>query len=86
MRAIPFGRSNQSSTDPGQSGLVGAFRREKGKAMTVNYENGVKVMKLHDCQGMGGQGDDAMVLMRIWQLLSGGHTMRDASAYCHRLL
>ncbi len=54
--------------------------------MTVNYENGVKVMKLHDCQGMGGQGDDAMVLMRIWQLLSGGHTMRDASAYCHRLL
>ena len=65
---------------------MGAFRREKGIAMTVNYVDGMKVMKLHDCHGVGGQGDDAMAMLRIWQLLSGGHAMRDASAYCHRLL
>ncbi len=56
--------------------------------MTVNYVDGIKVMKLHDCHGAGagGQGDDTMAMLRIWQLLSGGHAMRDASSYCHRLL
>ncbi len=54
--------------------------------MTVNYVDGIKVMKLRDCMGAGGQGDDATAMLRIWQLLSGGHAMRDASAFCHRLL
>lgn len=54
--------------------------------MTVSYVDGVKTMKLRDCMGAGGQGDDTMAMLRIWQLLSGGHAMRDASAYCHQLL
>lgn len=65
---------------------VGAFRREKGKAMTVVYVDGVKIMKLHDCHGAGGQGDDAAALLRLWQLLSGGHAARDASAFYHRMI
>lgn len=79
-------RSKISSTVAVQIADVGAFRREKGKAMTVNYVDGIKVMKLRDCMGAGGQGDDATAMLRIWQLLSGGHAMRDASAFCHRLL
>ena len=54
--------------------------------MTVDYVDGIKVMKLHDCHGASGQGDDGMAILRLWQLLSGGHEMRDASAYCRQLM
>lgn len=54
--------------------------------MTVVYVDGVKIMKLHDCHGAGGQGDDAAALLRLWQLLSGGHAARDASAFYHRMI
>jgi hypothetical protein len=53
--------------------------------MTVEYVDGVKVMKLHDCGGSSAQADDALAVVKIWQLLTGGHAMRDGSVFCHKL-
>ena len=54
--------------------------------MTVEYVDGIKIMKLRDCHGAGGQGNDAAALLRLWQLLSGGHSARDATVFCHRMM
>lgn len=51
--------------------------------MTVEYIDGIKVMRLHDCQGKAPQGQD-MAMLRIWQMLTGGHAMRDASVFCRQ--
>lgn len=49
--------------------------------MTVEYVDGIKVMRLHDCSGQRESGQD-MAMLRIWQMLTGGHAMRDASVFC----
>ncbi len=54
--------------------------------MTVEYVDGIKIMKLHDCHGAGGQGDDSLALLRLWHLLSGGHAARDAAVFCRRMV
>jgi hypothetical protein len=51
--------------------------------MTVEYVDGIKVMRLHDCADGGRQTED-LAMLRIWQLLTGGHAMRDAALFCHR--
>lgn len=51
--------------------------------MTVEYIDGIKVMRLHDCAGARGQGED-IAMLRIWQMLTGGHGMRDAGVFCRR--
>ena len=51
--------------------------------MTVEYIDGIKVMRLHDAAGQAGHAED-QAMLRIWQILTGGHAMRDASVYCHR--
>lgn len=48
--------------------------------MTVEYIDGIKVMRLHDCSGQREQAQD-LAMLRIWQMLTGGHTMRDASVF-----
>ncbi len=53
--------------------------------MTVEYVDGVRIIRMHDCGGAGPRHDDAQAMLRIWQLLTGGHAMRDASAFCRRL-
>jgi hypothetical protein len=57
----------------------------KGTAMTVEYVDGIKIMHLHDCNGAGGGFDDTMAMLRIWQLVTGGHSMRDQSVFNRRL-
>lgn len=49
--------------------------------MTISYDGNVKVMKLADCSGASGPDQDAQAMLRIWQLLSGGHAMRDAGLF-----
>lgn len=51
--------------------------------MTVEYVDGIKVMRLQDCSGRHGQNED-MAMLRIWQMLTGGHAMRDAAVFCRR--
>jgi hypothetical protein len=51
--------------------------------MTVEYIDGIKVMRLHDCSGGGSCAED-LAMLRIWQLLTGGHGMRDATVFCRR--
>lgn len=53
--------------------------------MTVEFVDGIKVIRLHDCHGDHGRADDTQAMLRIWQLLTGGHAMRDASAFCRRV-
>jgi hypothetical protein len=49
--------------------------------MTVEYIDGIKVMRLHDLTGTGGRAKD-MAMLHIWQMLTGGHAMRDAGLFC----
>jgi hypothetical protein len=49
--------------------------------MTISFEGNVKVLKLADCSGAIGQDQDARAMLRIWQLLSGGHAMRDGGLF-----
>ena len=51
--------------------------------MTVEYVDGIKVMRLHDCSGPHGQSED-LAMLRIWQMLTGGHAMRDAGVFSRR--
>lgn len=51
--------------------------------MTVEFVDGIKVIKLHDCQPQDVAAQD-LAMLRIWQLLTGGHEMRDTTGYCHR--
>lgn len=51
--------------------------------MTVEYIDGIKVMRLHDCQGAQRAGED-LAMLRIWQMLTGGHAMRDAGVFSRR--
>ena len=53
----------------------------KGIVMTVEYVDGIKVMRLHDGSGQCDKAQD-LAMMRIWQMLTGGHAMRDASVFC----
>lgn len=76
---------NLSSISRLHSDPVGAVDREKGGVMTVEYVDGLKIMRLHDCSGAGGHTDDGMAVLRIWQLVTGGHAMRDASVFNRRL-
>lgn len=55
----------------------------KGVGMTVEYVDGIKVMRLRDCSGARGQAED-LAMLRIWQMLTGGHGMRDAGVFCRR--
>lgn len=55
----------------------------KGFAMTVEYVDGIKVMRLHDCSGPHEHAQD-LAMLRIWQMLAGGHAMRDASVFSRR--
>lgn len=55
----------------------------KGIVMTVEYIDGVKVMRLHDCNGQRDHAED-QAMLRIWQMLTGGHAMRDAGVFCRR--
>lgn len=50
--------------------------------MVVEYVDGIKVMRLQDGAGRRGGADD-LAMLRIWQMLTGGHAMRDAVA-CNR--
>jgi hypothetical protein len=36
-------------------------------------------MRLHDCNGQAGTFGADMAMLRFWQILTGGHAMRDAS-------
>lgn len=49
--------------------------------MTVEYIDGLKVMRLHDQSGSCGPARD-LAMLRIWQMLTGGHAMRDAGVFC----
>lgn len=57
----------------------------KGNAMTVEYVDGLKIVHLHDCSGARGEFDDRMTMLRIWQLVTGGHSMRDMSVLNRQL-
>lgn len=48
--------------------------------MSVEYVDGIKVMRLYDCSGGRGHAED-QAMLRIWQLLTGGHAMRDAGVF-----
>lgn len=52
----------------------------KGIVMTVEYIDGIKVMRLHDSAGHRENAQD-LAMLRIWQMLTGGHAMRDASVF-----
>lgn len=54
-----------------------------GNNMTVEYVDGIKVMRLHDCSGPHGHSED-LAMLRIWQMLTGGHAMRDAGVFSRR--
>lgn len=56
---------------------------EKGKVMTVEYIDGIKVMRLHDGADQRDHAED-QAMLRIWQMLTGGHAMRDAGVFCRR--
>jgi hypothetical protein len=51
--------------------------------MTVEYVDGIKVMRLHDCDGNHDHRQD-QAMLRIWQMLTGGHAMRDAGVFCRQ--
>lgn len=51
--------------------------------MTVEYVDGIRVIRIHDAGGAA-RHDDGLAMLRIWQLLTGGHAMRDVSAVCRR--
>jgi hypothetical protein len=48
--------------------------------MTVEYIDGIKVMTLYDCHSDSGMVDDNLAMLRIWQLLTGGHSMHDVGS------
>jgi hypothetical protein len=50
-----------------------------GNAKTVEYIDGIKVMRLHDSAAHRENAQD-LAMLRIWQMLTGGQAMRDASA------
>lgn len=57
--------------------------------MTVEVVNGEKVMKLHDDAldaGASARADDMLTLAYLWQLLSGGHQIKDNSVFSRRVL
>ncbi|NEY89666.1 hypothetical protein [Tabrizicola oligotrophica] len=51
--------------------------------MSVEYVDGIRVLRLQDGSGQHGQTDD-LAMLRIWQMLTGGHAMRDAGLFNRR--
>lgn len=54
--------------------------------MKVDYVDGIKVMKLSDSNRPAIQADDALTMLRLWQLLTGGNSLRDTQTIFNRSL
>lgn len=55
--------------------------------MTIEIQDGLRVLKLKDTSGAQGAAlDDQMTMLHLWRLLSGGHEMRDMTVVERRLL
>jgi hypothetical protein len=48
--------------------------------------DGIRVLKLNDRSQRAVADSDMMTMIRIWQLLSGGHSLRDSSIAPRRFL
>lgn len=54
--------------------------------MTVEFQDGLRVLKLKDASGAhDGALDDQMTMLHLWRLLSGGHALRDMTVAERRL-
>lgn len=49
--------------------------------MKIEYVDGVKVLKLQDGRAADNRHEEDRAMLRVWQLLTGGHSMRDASVF-----
>lgn len=57
--------------------------------MTVEVVNGEKVIKLKDSTLDGGaaeKANDMLTMAHLWQLLSGGHALKDGTVFERRVL
>lgn len=46
--------------------------------MTIEMQDGIRVLKLKDRSGgQGARADDMLTMVHLWRLLSGGHALRD---------
>ncbi len=54
--------------------------------MTIEMQDGLRVLKLKDHSGVAGSAvDDSLTMLHLWRLLSGGHELRDMTV-CERRL
>ena len=54
--------------------------------MTIEIQDGLRVLKLKDASGAHGHAlDDQMTMLHLWRLLSGGHALRDMTVAERRL-
>ena len=56
--------------------------------MSVEMQDGIRVIKLHDSEldGAAQRANDMLTMAYLWQLLSGGHTLRDQSVFSRNIL
>ncbi|WP_162528222.1 hypothetical protein [Gemmobacter caeruleus] len=55
--------------------------------MTVELQDGIRVLKLKDSAGArGAASDDALTLLHLWRLLGGDHMLRDMTISPRRFL
>jgi hypothetical protein len=68
--------------------VVGGDQKPGCMGMSVELQDGERLLKLKDSSldGAGGNVDEGMTMVRLWQLISGGQSLRDGTVVERRFL